>query len=81
MNGNGNAKLSMRSTTDSAPPRLDRVEQVGHDLADAAFQAFDPSHRERGRHQSPQARVIGRIDREHVAGERGPGQAFGDDTS
>ncbi len=57
---------------------LDRIEQVADDLAHVTLERLDSPHRERGRHQSPQARVIGRIDGEHVAGERRPGQAFGD---
>ncbi len=72
VNGNGNAKLGTRSTVASGPLTGQVVEQVGDDLADAGLEPFDAPQRERRRDQASQPGVIGRIDREHVPGERPP---------
>src|SRR6185295_9852512 len=54
------------------------VEEVGDDLADAGLEALDPPQRERRRDQATQPGVIGRIDGEHVPGERPPREALGE---
>ena len=53
------------------------VEQLRHDRAHPVLQPVDPSSAERRRRQPSQPGVVGRVDGEHVPGQRGPGQAFG----
>ena len=77
VNGSGKAKPATRSTTVS--PRLcsssSRSSTIG---LDAGPQRGDPRPAERGRGQPAQPGVVGRVDAEHVPGERGAGQALGD---
>ena len=54
---------------------LELVEQLVGDAFDRRFECGDPGRRERPRHEAAQPRVVGRIDVQHVAGERGPGQS------
>jgi len=58
---------------------VDAVQQLTDDPLDVGPQRLDASRRELVRNQSAQARVIRRIDGEHVLGERGAGEAFGGD--
>ena len=56
--------------------RRDRVEHVVDDPLNLVVQRFDAPHRERRRDQPPQARVVGRVDREHVAREGRPRESL-----
>ena len=77
VNGSGKAKPATRSTTVS-PRSVQLVEQAVDDRLDARPQRGDPRPAERGRGQPAQPGVVGRVDAEHVPGERGAGQALGD---
>ena len=62
--------MSPRSCSSSSRPSTMRL--------DAGPQRGDPRAAERGRGQPAQPGVVGRVDAEHVPGERGAGQALGD---
>ena len=63
---------------DGVAAAVQLVEQVVDDRLDAGPQRGDPRAAERGRGQPAQPGVVGRVDAEHVPGERGAGQALGD---
>ena len=77
VNGSGKANASTRSTGASGSRSASVVEEVVDDGLHTRPQVLDPAHRERGRHQTTQPGVIGRVDREHVPGEFGAGEALG----
>ena len=56
-----------------------RVEEVVDDGLHTRPQVFDPAHRERGRHQTTQPGVVGRVDGKHVPSELGAREALGHD--
>jgi hypothetical protein len=62
-----------------APVGFQVGEQGVDDRPDAGLQRVDAPPVERGHRQPPQPGVVGRVDAEHVPGQRGTGEAFGDD--
>jgi hypothetical protein len=63
---------------DGVAAAVQLVEQVVDDRLDPRAQRGDPRAAERGGGQRAQPGVVGRVDAEHVPGERGAGQALGD---
>ena len=58
---------------------FDGIEHVVDDPLHVFMQRLYPPYRERARDESPETRVVGRIDGEHVPRERRPRETFGDD--
>ena len=61
--------------------RRERVEQVVGEAHDRWLQRGDAGGQERRGDEGPQAGVVGRVDVEHVPGERRSGEALGDDVA
>ena len=79
VNGSGNAKPATRSTTPSHRGSCRSSSRPSTIARTRCSSAVDPAPAERGHRQPAQPGVVGRVDGEHVPGQRRAGQALGDD--
>ena len=79
MTRNGNGRREAGDEVDDGTRPLEVVEQLVGDALDGRLERSDARRRERPGDEPAQAGVVGRIDGEHVPGERRAGQPLVDD--